>query len=243
MQYSYEILPRPVELGSGWRLRLLEGDVEVGGGVFPPMTDSFANPADALQAAYYDAESEAYAWLQRFPGHLMDTDFQSVGLFADALEEQEANTQLEGYSYEITPFLTEVGKGWRLRLLDNGKEVGGGIFPPLPNFEYMVDALKVAFFKAEDEAHAWLDSKGAVDIKAQLSDLNLNNLEAEAKRTIAEDERRRRQAAIDFALANVGLSGFTPSEEVQDRMRRFIDGEINLDEFVKGLMDHAKREV
>jgi len=35
MQYSYEIATRPVELGGGWRLRLLEGDVEVGGGVFP----------------------------------------------------------------------------------------------------------------------------------------------------------------------------------------------------------------
>ena len=60
---SYEILPRPVELGGGWRLRLLEGDIEVGGGVFPPMSDDFENPADALQAAYLDAEAEAYAWL------------------------------------------------------------------------------------------------------------------------------------------------------------------------------------
>lgn len=59
MQFSYEITPRPVELGGGWRLRLLEGDVEVCGGVFPPEGEG----ADALQDAFYDAESEAYAWL------------------------------------------------------------------------------------------------------------------------------------------------------------------------------------
>lgn len=62
MKHSYEILPRPVELGGGWRLRLLEGDVEVGGGVFPP-SDLTDNAADALQLAYFDAEDEAYAWL------------------------------------------------------------------------------------------------------------------------------------------------------------------------------------
>ncbi len=32
---SYEINPRPTELGGGWRLRLFEDGEEVGGGVFP----------------------------------------------------------------------------------------------------------------------------------------------------------------------------------------------------------------
>jgi len=32
--YSYEIEPRPSELGGGWRLRLLENDMEVGGVVY-----------------------------------------------------------------------------------------------------------------------------------------------------------------------------------------------------------------
>ena len=62
MPFSYEITPRPVDLG-GWRLRLLEDGVEVGGGVFPPVTDDFEDEKDALQAAYDDAESEAYTWL------------------------------------------------------------------------------------------------------------------------------------------------------------------------------------
>jgi len=62
MIYTYEILPRPVELGGGWRLRLLEDGVEVGGGVFPPSEFS-DNEVDALQLAHFDAEDVAYAWL------------------------------------------------------------------------------------------------------------------------------------------------------------------------------------
>lgn len=92
MQYSYEITPRPAELGGGWRLQLLEDGNEAGGGVFPiPAEDPHvgmtwwngmsekerarwlkiaksARPADARQAwceaeAYNDAEQEAYVWL------------------------------------------------------------------------------------------------------------------------------------------------------------------------------------
>ena len=63
MLFSYEITLHPVELGGGWRLRLLEDGVEVGGGVFPPDGGSETTMEDALQAAYDDAESEAYAWL------------------------------------------------------------------------------------------------------------------------------------------------------------------------------------
>ena len=62
MTQTYEITPRPVELGSGWRLRCLEDGQEVGGGVFPPV-EGFDDPADALQAAYDDAEGEAQDWL------------------------------------------------------------------------------------------------------------------------------------------------------------------------------------
>jgi len=61
MKHSYEITPRPIELGGGWRLRLLEDGVEVGGGVFPPVEDKDAK--EALQAAFDDAEATAYDWL------------------------------------------------------------------------------------------------------------------------------------------------------------------------------------
>jgi hypothetical protein len=63
MQFSYEITPRTVELGGGWRLRLLEDGVEVGGGIFPPNNASELSMENRLQAAYDDAKREAYAWL------------------------------------------------------------------------------------------------------------------------------------------------------------------------------------
>jgi hypothetical protein len=62
MDKSYEISPRPVELGGGWRLRLLEDGQEVGGGVFPPVED-IEDATEAQQAAHDDAEATAYEWL------------------------------------------------------------------------------------------------------------------------------------------------------------------------------------
>lgn len=50
---------------------------------------------------------------------------------------------------------------------------------------------------------------------------------------ITEAERRKRQAAADFARASVGLEGFKPSEEAEAQMRRHIAGGIDLTEFVK----------
>ena len=91
MKHSYEINPRPVELGGGWQLRLLENGEEAGGGVFPILDDpqagmswwnecsdqerahwlmmaASARPADAhhaylLAETYADAEATAYEWL------------------------------------------------------------------------------------------------------------------------------------------------------------------------------------
>lgn len=61
---SYEINPRPTELGGGWRLRLLENGDEVGGGVFPLSEYVTAeNAEEAASYAYEDALAEASAWL------------------------------------------------------------------------------------------------------------------------------------------------------------------------------------
>ena len=59
----YEILPRPVELGGGWRLRLLERGQEVGGGVFPPENDT----EEASTDAYGDAMAVGEDWLASRP--------------------------------------------------------------------------------------------------------------------------------------------------------------------------------
>lgn len=66
------------------------------------------------------------------------------------------------YSFEITPRPAHLGGGWRLRLLENGEEVGGGVFPAAPADQDQVDA---AYADAEEEAYAWLDAHDQVTIK------------------------------------------------------------------------------
>lgn len=67
------------------------------------------------------------------------------------------------YTYDILPRPDHLGGGWRLRLLEDGQEVGGGVFP----VEAAVvglgmtreEALTEAFADAEAEACDWLDSR------------------------------------------------------------------------------------
>ncbi len=49
---------------------------------------------------------------------------------------------------------------------------------------------------------------------------------------ITPEERARRQKHADGARANVGLEGFKPDEATEERMRRYIEGEITLAELV-----------
>jgi hypothetical protein len=50
---------------------------------------------------------------------------------------------------------------------------------------------------------------------------------------ITDDERRKRQEAVSYARASVGLEGFKPSETDEQRTARFVAGEIDLADFVK----------
>ncbi|CDG86154.1 hypothetical protein [Janthinobacterium agaricidamnosum] len=64
------------------------------------------------------------------------------------------------YAYEILPRPDHLGGGWRLRLLEDGQEVGGGVFPPVEAPDITrEDALADAFADAEAEAYDWLDSR------------------------------------------------------------------------------------
>lgn len=51
-----------------------------------------------------------------------------------------------------------------------------------------------------------------------------------ANDSISPDERRRREDAASFALANVRLEGFQPPEQALQEVRRHINGEITLSE-------------
>ncbi|MGL4941373.1 MAG: hypothetical protein ACRC44_08525 [Bifidobacterium asteroides] len=59
----YEIEPRPAELGGGDRLRLIEDDEEVGGGVFP--ADPDADPHAGVRRWNDLEEAERRRWMQR----------------------------------------------------------------------------------------------------------------------------------------------------------------------------------
>jgi len=59
------------------------------------------------------------------------------------------------YSYEIVPRRPELGGGVRLRLLEDGVEVGGGVFPARDSEA----AHDIAWCDAECEGGAWLDSR------------------------------------------------------------------------------------
>jgi hypothetical protein len=51
---SFEVVPRPDEVGGGWRLTLYEGKEEMGGGVFPAGDDG-----------QEDAYREGFNWQYR----------------------------------------------------------------------------------------------------------------------------------------------------------------------------------
>lgn len=50
---------------------------------------------------------------------------------------------------------------------------------------------------------------------------------------ISADERRRREKAVQQALASVGLEGFNVPPSELARVKKFINGEISLGEFVE----------
>ena len=54
-----------------------------------------------------------------------------------------------------------------------------------------------------------------------------------ASTAISATEKRRREAAVNFARASVGLEGFTPSEAAETGARQFIRGDIQLADFVQ----------
>lgn len=62
--------------------------------------------------------------------------------------------------------------------------------------------------------------------------LENKHLEGSVMGKIDKVESLRRRAAVNFARANVELSGFTVSQRVLDMMEQYIAGEINIDEVI-----------
>jgi predicted transcriptional regulator len=55
---------------------------------------------------------------------------------------------------------------------------------------------------------------------------------------IGEAERQRRQDAVNYGWASVGLEGFSVSPAAREHGRRFIEGEIDLHEFANGFKEY-----
>lgn len=87
MNYTYEITPRPTELGGGWRLRLLEGDEEVGGGVFP-IEQEKADPHQGITWWNAMAAVERGHWL-KIAGSARPADAYHAFLLAEAYADAE----------------------------------------------------------------------------------------------------------------------------------------------------------
>ncbi len=73
------------------------------------------------------------------------------------------------YEYKVTPRPQALGGGWRLQLLENGEEVGGGVFPGAVG--YNANASTVvgqlleddAYLEAMDEGEEWLSTRPGPD--------------------------------------------------------------------------------
>ena len=63
---------------------------------------------------------------------------------------------------------------------------------------------------------------------------------ARAIEPITEAERRKRQEAVNFARASVGLEGFKPSPECEAQAVRFINGEIEIAEVIATINERAQ---
>lgn len=90
--------------------------------------------------------------------------------------------------------------------------------------------------RAEFSEAAVLEDRPAAQVLREFMRSYVNQ-SRERLRTPANDnlspaEMRRREKAVNFARASVGLEGFKPSEAAEAGARQFIKGEITLAEFV-----------
>ena len=73
------------------------------------------------------------------------------------------------YEYKVTPRPQAVGGGWRLQLLEDGEEVGGGVFPGAAGYDKEASTVvgqlleDDAFIEAMDEGEEWLLTRPGTD--------------------------------------------------------------------------------
>ncbi len=61
-----------------------------------------------------------------------------------------------------------------------------------------------------------------------------------ANDAISAGERRRREKAVAFARASVGLEGFKPNRADEELSRQYVAGEINIADAIKAVRDSIR---
>ncbi|MFA0924668.1 hypothetical protein [Xanthomonas fragariae] len=99
--YTYEIDPRPAELGGGWRLRLLIDGQEEGGGAFP--ADAHADPAAGM--AWWNGLDEGARrdWMKQAGDTGRAVDAYAVYLAREAHDDATAEAEAWLVSVEQRP--------------------------------------------------------------------------------------------------------------------------------------------
>jgi hypothetical protein len=62
------------------------------------------------------------------------------------------------HTFTITPRPDSAGGGWNLKLLEDGEEQGGGVFPPVEGLDDPEAALLAAYDEAHAEGLDWVNS-------------------------------------------------------------------------------------
>ncbi len=82
---------------------------------------------------------------------------------------------------------------------------------------------------------AGLEDRAAAQILREFMQTYVSSAKekALAKSNISPDEQRKRQAAVNAARASVGLEGFKLAPDTERIAQRFINGEIDFNEFMR----------
>jgi hypothetical protein len=117
----------------------------------------------AVGTAIAEGLARFTAWLAAHPelrGFSIGAKGHEVWAAAEEATAPSAPTDSrpEGFAYSIDPRDEQLGGGWRLKLLENGEEVGGGVFPVTPGA-----TTDDAYVEACEEGEAWLQSRLSTD--------------------------------------------------------------------------------
>lgn len=91
--------------------------------------------------------------------------------------------------------------------------------------------------RAEFSNAAMLEDRPAAHVLREFMQTYVNQSRerdhGQTKKVISQAERRRREAAVNFARASVGLEGFKPSKAAENDARLVIKGDLQLVDFVR----------